>query len=347
MQSLDYRFLNNQPPIVFMSATSKGLRGARESARDFAASLGLSPIEQANFNYYSESPLQQSMYGVGRCDIFLGIIGLNFGTVEGVPDDKAVQPFPDHMSITQLEFQKALELKKVMYIHVPRDLQVPHDLQSLRENSVSFNHGLYMPFEVEEESRLANQRQFIQYVKQQNTRYFYQEYSTLAELWQHITANINLVSTGRDTPEIAKRRGESDLGMGNFQGAYMNFQLAIQYIPSDTQHFSDMAKLHFFLALALLSGRAPRGLVDMGERDGIEALLARANNFAKNSREGDNRVFLAFWAAFQLEAYPTRRMQETAREKLRQAKNCPPQPELLNFISRIYPEIFRDYLTDL
>jgi hypothetical protein len=98
---------------AFLSSTSSDLKEFREATYNAIQRLdGYRCIRMEDFGARNASPLEICLEQVGKCDLFIGILGTSHGSC----------PEGSTESYTQLEFQAAASLKKPMLIFVSNEL---------------------------------------------------------------------------------------------------------------------------------------------------------------------------------------------------------------------------------
>lgn len=96
---------------VFISSTFIDLKDHREEVWKLLENYNVNILGMEKFGARKETPLQTCLNEVDRTDIYIGIIATRFGSLE--PES--------NKSYTQLEYEKALELKKDILIYLVDD----------------------------------------------------------------------------------------------------------------------------------------------------------------------------------------------------------------------------------
>lgn len=102
--------MSSRPPRVFVSATTRDLKTAREGVFDVLTTLGVAAVEQTHFPPDHRTIRDMLRAKIEGCDAVVHIAGCVYG---GAPD-----PAPDEppRSYTQLEVEIADELGKPVYV---------------------------------------------------------------------------------------------------------------------------------------------------------------------------------------------------------------------------------------
>lgn len=91
----------NSPSIpVFVSSTYEDLKECRREIRDILSELGLEPHGMEEFGSRNEAPLQTCLDEVSRCDIFICILAMQYGSIEKSTGK----------SFTELEYDEATKI---------------------------------------------------------------------------------------------------------------------------------------------------------------------------------------------------------------------------------------------
>ena len=85
---------------VFVSSTWTDMQNYRESVRNALLKAGCIPCGMENYPASSNSPLKTCFEEMGKCQVFVCVLGMRYGSV----DEKTGK------SYTQLEYEKAVEL---------------------------------------------------------------------------------------------------------------------------------------------------------------------------------------------------------------------------------------------
>ena len=85
---------------VFVSSTWTDMQNYRESVRNALLKAGCIPCGMENYPASSNSPLKTCFGELGKCQVFVCVLGMRYGSV----DEKTGK------SYTQLEYEKAVEL---------------------------------------------------------------------------------------------------------------------------------------------------------------------------------------------------------------------------------------------
>lgn len=93
---------------IFISSTYKDLIPHRESIWDMLLSLDLKISGMEKFGARPEKPLETCLKEVEKSDIFIGIIGMRYGSVDPITGK----------SFTQLEYEKAVDLRLEVLIYM-------------------------------------------------------------------------------------------------------------------------------------------------------------------------------------------------------------------------------------
>jgi hypothetical protein len=101
---------------VYVSSTYTDLVEQREAvARQVAKLRGYQLVAMENYVASDQRPLQQCLDDVAACDVYVGIFAWRYGFVPPASEN------PEQRSITELEYRKALELKKTCLIFLLSD----------------------------------------------------------------------------------------------------------------------------------------------------------------------------------------------------------------------------------
>jgi hypothetical protein len=93
---------------VFLSSTSVDLAEHRRAVRDGLDRIGERVLQMETFGARPDEPMRASLNEVGECDLFVGVYAHRYGFV---PPDA-------HASVTELEYERAVELKKPVFVFV-------------------------------------------------------------------------------------------------------------------------------------------------------------------------------------------------------------------------------------
>lgn len=96
---------------VFISSTFEDLKEHRKKVWDTLTKYEVNVRGMERFGARKEAPLQTCLAEVEQSDIFIGIISYRLGTIETTSSK----------SFTQLEYEKALELKREIFIYLIDD----------------------------------------------------------------------------------------------------------------------------------------------------------------------------------------------------------------------------------
>lgn len=104
--------LNNQNKSisvpVFVSSTFEDLKEYRRGIYDLLLDLGLEPHGMEEFGSRNEPPLQTCLKEVALCKIFIGILGMKYGSIEKSTGK----------SFTELEYDEALKNELIIHFYL-------------------------------------------------------------------------------------------------------------------------------------------------------------------------------------------------------------------------------------
>lgn len=116
-------------PRVFISSTFYDLRQIRAELDSFILSLGYDPVrnEEGDIPYGKEQELEEYCYKeIENSDILISIIGGRFGTTSKRGTES---------SISQMELETALELRKQIYIFIEKSVLAEFETYMLNKDS--------------------------------------------------------------------------------------------------------------------------------------------------------------------------------------------------------------------
>ena len=93
---------------VFISSTYRDLKNFRRQIWDDFTDENIELLGMEKFGAGTSAPLETCLVEIDKCDIYVGVIGYMYGSVE----EKTLKSF------TQLEYEKALELKREILIYL-------------------------------------------------------------------------------------------------------------------------------------------------------------------------------------------------------------------------------------
>jgi hypothetical protein len=142
------------PPFkIFISSTKEDLESYREAVRkkleELKEEFDIEVIGMEDFGARTESPLETSLAEVSQSDMYIGIIGMRYGTV-----DETTQK-----SIVQLEYEKAIEKQLPIRVYIidgkkgriPPDSVQCEKIQQLNEFKAKLRKHTTPPFTTEED----------------------------------------------------------------------------------------------------------------------------------------------------------------------------------------------------
>lgn len=90
---------------VFLSSTSLDLAEHRRAVKEGLDRIGERVLRMETFGARPDEPTRASLSEVGECDLFVGIYAYRYGFV----------PPNTHASVTELEYERAIELEKPVF----------------------------------------------------------------------------------------------------------------------------------------------------------------------------------------------------------------------------------------
>lgn len=96
---------------VFLSSTKEDLVEQRKAVFDLIAAMGLSPVGMETFGARTEPPLETCLNNLRKSQIYLGILGMRYGSVYQNPDNPMDEK--NGLSYTEIEYNEAYHLSQV------------------------------------------------------------------------------------------------------------------------------------------------------------------------------------------------------------------------------------------
>lgn len=137
-------------PRVFVSSTYYDLRHIRQGLEAFVMDMGYEPVlfESGDIPFAHDKPLDESCYKeITTCHLLVLIIGGRFGsatssTAKSIEKDELERQYQHYNSITQKEFETAIESDIPVYIFIENAVNAEYDtFKKNRHNTqVSYAH---------------------------------------------------------------------------------------------------------------------------------------------------------------------------------------------------------------
>ncbi len=144
----DYEYGKKTLPIpVFVSSTYEDLKEYRREIHDLLLELGLEPCGMERFGSRNEAPLQTCLDEVSRCKIYVGILGMKYGSLE----EKTKKSF------TELEYERALESRACILFYL-----------------INEDNALVHPKHVDKGENASKLEAFKARIKKSHTVYFFE-----------------------------------------------------------------------------------------------------------------------------------------------------------------------------
>jgi len=109
---------------IYISSTYKDLIEHRKAVIQTLHKMKKITVSMEDYTASDERPLDKCLNDVARCDIYIGIFAFRYGFV---PDHK---DNPNKLSITELEYRKALECEKPCLIFIADEIGWPMPMRS-------------------------------------------------------------------------------------------------------------------------------------------------------------------------------------------------------------------------
>lgn len=122
--------------LIYLSSTYVDLKAYREAVYITLRRLGHGVIAMEDYVALDQRPLEKCLSDVASCDLYIGIVGWHYGYIPLINN-------PGHLSITELEFNKAFELNKPSFIFM-LDADAIWPAQAIDAASGQGDHGKYI-----------------------------------------------------------------------------------------------------------------------------------------------------------------------------------------------------------